>query len=231
MEKISYRRQLTILDPDLFADMSVCVIGLGGVGGNLVLTLKKHGIRRVVGFDGKLVSNVNPPCQVYLPRQVGRPKTEALAELVAYMQLGECELRHEYVTPDTELGDVVFLCIDHQMELRKHIAHAIFNRSQKTKLLIETRVDSNFIVVHSVIPNDLNHKEMWDHFWFPDTEAENDGGCAEPVSFGATSQYAAITAFSQMVQWFGNGARNLTTVPDNQIRIRMRPFEVTTTQW
>jgi hypothetical protein len=231
MEEVNFGRQLTILDPERFSKLSVDVVGLGGVASFLMLLLLKNGMPNVRGHDAKAVSAFNPPGQLYGRRHIGMQKADALQDIVADLSCATFEKSLAFVTPETEFGDVVFLCIDHQMELRKQIVHSLFARTPMTKLLIETRVDANFVVIQTVVPANSDHREMWDHYWFPDSEAENNGGCTEPVSFGAASCCAAVFALSQMVQWFGNGERDLTIAPDNLITIRMRPFEATVDQW
>lgn len=231
METISFARQITIFDPERFREVRVDVAGLGGVGGAIMMHLLKHGVRAVHGYDDDIVSNVNPPGQIYGSHDVGRAKTDALHDIVYRLSGSTFVKETSRVTPQTPFGDVVFLCIDHQMELRKKIVHSIFENAPQTKLLIETRVDANYVVIHTIVPSNKNHQEMWNHFWFPDSGAENNGGCAEPVALGVTSSCAAILAVSQMIQWFGNGERDLEVARGNQIRLRMRPFESEVHEW
>ena len=228
-QEVSYSRQAAVFEKGRF-DLSIDVIGLGGVASYLVLQLKKLGVADVRGFDAKVVATNNPPYQLYGPRHAGVEKAQALIEIVEYLSGGTFEARSEYASEKTLFRDVVFMCVD-SMETRKQLMHSIFQRSGATRLVIETRVDANYVIVHTLVPSNADHREEWDHSWFADSEAQNNFGCADPVSLGATSSMAADVAVSQLIQWFGNGERDLSTAPDNQIRIKMRPFSAVVFQW
>ncbi len=68
---------------DLRAELAgtrVGIIGLGGLGSNAAVMLLRSGVRRMVLADFDVVELSNLDRQAYFLDQVGRPKTEALAE-------------------------------------------------------------------------------------------------------------------------------------------------------
>lgn len=71
------------LDPELrarLAECSVLIIGCGGLGSNAAEMLVRSGVGRLVLVDYDVVDETNLNRQFYFRDQIGRPKTEALAE-------------------------------------------------------------------------------------------------------------------------------------------------------
>lgn len=65
---------------DKFSAATVAVCGLGGLGSNIAIALARAGIGRLVLIDFDRVDITNLHRQQYKASQVGRLKTEALAE-------------------------------------------------------------------------------------------------------------------------------------------------------
>ena len=78
---IDYWRQLDILQPDDLV-RPITIIGVGGIGSPVALALTKMGCRRLTLFDPDTIEPHNLPNQLYRLRDVGRPKVEALADLL-----------------------------------------------------------------------------------------------------------------------------------------------------
>jgi sulfur carrier protein ThiS adenylyltransferase len=62
------------------AEKTVGIIGLGGLGSNAAMMLLRSGVLRFVLADHDVVEESNLNRQLFFPDQLGRPKTEALAE-------------------------------------------------------------------------------------------------------------------------------------------------------
>ncbi len=79
----------------------VAIAGLGGLGSNIAVMLARSGIGKLLLVDFDVVDVTNLNRQMYLIRHLGRPKTEALTELLyeinPYM---EYESRCVKVTPE-----------------------------------------------------------------------------------------------------------------------------------
>ncbi len=217
---MNFSRQESRFNPAQFA-LKVAVIGLGGVGGDVVYELVKHGVSGVVGFDHDTVAPENPPGQLYRVRDAGQQKATVLRDIVVEFADGEFTGFAHKVIEELPEADVLFLCVD-DMGARKSIMHAAF-RSTGVRLVIETRVDADSVVVFTVIPQNVEHQELWDHYWFPNEEAENNGGCSVPTSLGVTSSIAAQIAVNQLFNWFGNGEKDLALVSDHHIVVTLRP--------
>ena len=73
------------LSPDQLATMRAARVGIagaGGLGSNAALMLARSGVGNLVLVDDDVVDASNLNRQQYWPRHVGRPKVEALAELL-----------------------------------------------------------------------------------------------------------------------------------------------------
>ncbi len=226
---MNFSRQVTRLDPRKF-NLAIAVIGLGGVGGDVVYELVKHGVKGVTGFDFDTVSPENPPGQIYRVRDCGLPKSEVLQHIVTEFADGSFAGFSREIAEVLPEADVLFLCVD-DMDARKRIMHAAF-QSPMVKLVIETRVDADSAVVFTVIPTVAEHQELWDHYWFPNEAAENNGGCSVRTSLGVTSSVAAQIAVNQLFNWFGNGEKDLAYANDHHIVVTLRPrFTGKATTW
>lgn len=72
-----------IPDPELRARLDVArvaIVGCGGLGSNVAAMLLRSGIRNLTLIDFDIVAEDNLNRQMFFRDQIGRPKTEALAE-------------------------------------------------------------------------------------------------------------------------------------------------------
>ena len=113
---MNFHRQLDVLDVPRLARTPITVIGAGAVGSFTVLALAKSGAERITVYDDDTVESHNMPNQWYRLADLGRPKVEALKELVREMTGVEIEIRFERFTdqPATE----VTICAVDNMDMR-----------------------------------------------------------------------------------------------------------------
>ena len=97
-----------------FSSAMVAVCGLGGLGSNIAIALARAGIGKLILIDFDRVDITNLHRQQYKADQIGRYKTEALAdnlrEIAPYIEL---ELHTERITEDnavTLLRDADIIC-------------------------------------------------------------------------------------------------------------------------
>lgn len=67
---------------------SVLILGLGGIGSNTAIGLARSGVGRLILVDFDTVESSNLNRQQYRMDQIGRKKTEAMAENIKAMGLG-----------------------------------------------------------------------------------------------------------------------------------------------
>lgn len=99
---------------NLFSSATVAICGLGGLGSNIAITLARAGIGKLILIDFDRVDITNLHRQQYKANQIGRYKTEALAEnlleIAPYMEIATIT---ERITEDNVcslLKDVDVVC-------------------------------------------------------------------------------------------------------------------------
>lgn len=130
-------------DPALRARLGashVAIIGCGGLGSNAAAMLVRSGVRTLTLIDFDVVEPSNLNRQMYFVDQLGRPKTEALAETLLRIdpQL-TLTLHQECVTsatlPQLVTGvDVVIESVD-RAEVKAMIANTVLSRMPDTPLV------------------------------------------------------------------------------------------------
>lgn len=66
--------------PELLSNKVIGIAGAGGIGSNVAMLLVRSGARKIAAADFDTVEPSNLNRQFYFSDQIGRPKTEALAE-------------------------------------------------------------------------------------------------------------------------------------------------------
>jgi len=73
----------TMSEPEMrarLAESNVAIVGCGGLGSNVAAMLLRSGVRTLTLIDFDVVEESNLNRQLFFRDQIGRPKTEALAE-------------------------------------------------------------------------------------------------------------------------------------------------------
>ena len=99
---------------EVIRQTEVTICGLGGLGSNIAIALSRCGIAklRLIDFDCVDISNCNR--QQYFLSQVGKKKTESLAEIIGMinpfveLELYDCRLSEQNM--GEILKDSLFIC-------------------------------------------------------------------------------------------------------------------------
>jgi molybdopterin/thiamine biosynthesis adenylyltransferase len=75
-------RQLDLINPDALAECSAILVGCGAIGSHLGRGLAHMGMPRILLFDADSVAPENLALQGFTIQDLGRPKVEALAEIL-----------------------------------------------------------------------------------------------------------------------------------------------------
>ena len=146
-----FLRQLDILDPEKLARLTVTVIGAGAVGSFTTVALAKMGLSDLTVYDDDLVTDHNLPNQFYREVDVGRPKVEALAEIVqAFAGIGIKAGQERYT--DQPLSGLVVSAVD-SMEARRTIWRRV-RMNPAVDLFIDARLGAEVARVFTVDPTD-----------------------------------------------------------------------------
>lgn len=174
-------RHDAVFDKTAFAE-KVHLIGTGAVGSHVAMQLSKLGVgtheQSVFHlYDGDAIESHNVANQAYMVSDVGKLKAETLVQKCVEWSNGIMPVAHpQFVREKLPLSGVVMTCLD-TMEARKHIGETSIWGNPDVKLLIDTRMDLNTVVVFTVDPNNEKHVALWNKYWFPDALASDAPGC------------------------------------------------------
>lgn len=177
---IDYWRQLDFVTPDQL-DVDVHVVGVGGLGSPIALALAKLGCPRIHLYDPDSVEPHNLPNQVYRVRDVGRPKVEALAELLQ-------EFVPAAVTPHTEkvgvadLSGIVVSAVD-SMASRRAIWEGSVRYRTGVRLLVDARLGGEVGRVLAVLPASPIDVDRYEATLFADAAAYEDACTAQATIY------------------------------------------------
>jgi len=208
---MDYLRQLGLLDPHDIDKKSVTLVGCGATGSYVALALAQlgwgnspmgQGVLRV--FDGDVVEEHNLCNQAYEISHIGKPKVEALKEIILRKCGFEIETYNEMVDENTDKkliqSNYVFILTD-TMSSRKEIFEKFLQFSFKTDLVIETRMGLRDGRVYAFNPNSIDQKKYWVDSLYTDKEAEV-SHCGASASIITTVMYLASLASQRLVQHF-----------------------------
>ena len=163
-----FSNQTDIFDPSQHA-WPVTVIGLGGIGSMLVLKLAKLGVTRLRLWDDDLVELHNLPYQMYRPRDIGRSKAEATADILRDFGYTDVEAHAERISADTPLEGLVIAGVD-SMTSRQAIWEAV-QWNVNVPLYMDGRLGGEHVQLFTINPSDPEDVERYEKTLFTDEEA------------------------------------------------------------
>lgn len=194
-----YWRQLDLFSPEKFGDKEVHVVGVGATGSYVAYLLAKMGVRNIHVWDFDDVETHNLPNQVYRLKDVGRPKVDALKEIINDATGIEISAHNEAVTGGMSLRGIVFLLVD-SMNVRKDI----WSGSLKFKLLVELMVETRMAIdngrVYAIRPSRPADIKLWEGTLYSDEEAE-ESPCTSR-SIAPTVALIASLAVWKLIKFF-----------------------------
>lgn len=210
----------------------VHVIGVGGIGSEVVRGLIKLGVGRVNElhvWDDDTVAPHNLANQAYSLADVGMSKVAALGRHATSWSGVTLHEHRKRVEERVDLSGVVFVCVD-SMRARWELWWRNIKHNPRLSLCIETRMDATYATVHTLNPNEKEHVHQWERFWYPDEKTTDRFGCGGHVAVGPTAVLVANLALWQFIR-FAATRHGEEDALDNQIRLKLRPLSLTTYQW
>ena len=168
--RADYWRQLDVFDPSKF-NTPVVIIGAGATGGWTAIFLAKSGVENITVYDKDVIDSHNPPNQPYGINDDGKLKVSALKERIKMDTGIEINTFNEFVTKDTKLKGIVYVCTD-TMSSRKEIWENCLKYNIEVPLLVETRLGAEIGKIYTINPLDPNHIEKYEQTLYSDEEAE-----------------------------------------------------------
>lgn len=213
-------RHLSTFSPSAFGDRRVDVIGCGATGSRIALSIAKLGIQNIHIWDFDSVEEHNIPNQIFGMSDIGKKKTEAIAEIVKFTTGTEIETHDEKVDGSQKLGKVVFLLTD-TMSSRKEIWLKSLKYKTTTDLLVETRMGADNGRIYVVNPNKPRQIKAYEETLYTDAEAEV-SACGASVSVGPTAEMISGLAVWQLIRWFSI-EQGVDDELENEIIFSLRP--------
>ena len=162
-------RQMDICPPEKL-QFPIHVIGAGAIGSATVLTLAKMGCSNITVQDHDMLEEHNLPNQIAKPSCLGKPKVEALKELV--LELTEVKIGaigEKY--RNQSLKGVIISAVDN-MRTRKVIWKNV-KLNPQVSLFIDPRMGAEFARIYFIRPCDLVDIEFYESNLYSGKEAEN----------------------------------------------------------
>lgn len=187
MTQRDFSRGLDILDPNLFSNKKIWIIGAGGIGSNSAYVLSKMWLKvKVCDFDE--VDNVNTSSQFYSMDQLWKPKVEMLKENIKKMADEDIEIvnwKYEpWIFDDCQ---ILILALD-SLAVRKQVIETC----KDNQFILDTRMVKKIAqvnILYGIQRNSWLEKE-----WREDADENNAGiRCTEKaVAFNALGMAALV---------------------------------------
>lgn len=228
MNPIDITRHIDVFSPDKFGKRRIDVIGAGATGSRIVLSLAKLGLENIHVWDFDVVEAHNIANQAYGQSDIGKPKVEALRDLVKAQTGLTIQIHNERVNGTQQLGDVVFLLTD-TMASRKEIWQKGIRYKMRTKLMIETRMGADQGRVYTVNPTKPAEVKGWEGTLYSDEVAEV-SACGASITVGPTAEFLSGLAVWQLIRWSAIEGGKEDTL-DGEILWGLRPPYFMTRTW
>jgi hypothetical protein len=177
---MDFWRQTDLVDPDQLG-FPLTLIGAGGIGSPVALAVAKMGCRRITLYDPDIVEQHNLPNQVYRSRDVGRPKVEALAELLGEFAAPAVQAIQAAVAGQ-QLNGVVVSAVD-SMASRERIWRDSIRFRVGVPLYIDARMGAQVCRVLSVRPCDPDDVRRYEATLYADDAAAEDPCTAQAIIY------------------------------------------------
>lgn len=198
-----YYRQLDIFSPNKFGKKEVHVIGVGATGSYVALLLAKMGVSNIHVWDDDKVVSHNIPNQVFGPEDEGRPKVEALADIIKKTAGVNITTHQEKVAGKTKLKGIVFLLVD-KMGTRREIWEGAIKFNLKVDLMVETRMASDNSRVYAIRPNNPSDIRFWEQTLYDDEKVER-SACTNHSIAPTVALTASLAAWKLIKHFNGEG--------------------------
>jgi molybdopterin/thiamine biosynthesis adenylyltransferase len=167
MDETRFHRQLDLVRPEALR-IPVTVIGCGGIGSFAVLALAKMGCSVITVFDDDIVENHNLPNQYYKVADVGRPKVEALKDIVREFTEVEISAINEKLKGQTLSGGIVISAVD-SMDVRQTIWQRV-KYNPTISLYLDGRFGAEVLRLYSINPLDIDDIRLYEGSLYPSSE-------------------------------------------------------------
>jgi len=175
-------RQLDLLPMESLKE-EITIIGAGAIGSFTAFSLAKMGFDNLTVYDFDRVSEENMNCQWFRLKDIGKPKTEALRELV-YDFTGNMIKIKDRFDGHQELSGLVISAVD-SMAVRKLIWERV-KGNYKVRFLIDPRMASEYALTFVMRPNDYKDQKSYEKTLYTDENSVEEPCTAKAIMYSAT---------------------------------------------
>ena len=189
---LRYLRQLDAVDMTKLSNLKVTLIGAGSIGSTTAVWLGKMGVRHLTVFDDDLVETHNWSNQIYREADIGRPKCEALWDVMeVFCSYTPRIVLHPYV--DQPLTEVVISGVD-SMAARKAIWKSVRSKPE-VQLYLDARMGLETLVVHSVHPQVREERQTYVKTLCDDADAIQEACTARTICYTPLMAASILCSF------------------------------------
>lgn len=175
-----YWRQLDILNPNETRDRKIGIVGAGGIGSPLALLLAKMSFNNITVWDYDKIENHNIPNQLFRISDIGKPKVEALQDIIKDFTDTEINIVNEKWKG--ELRDILISGVDN-MEARKAMYKKAKENPDRCDLLIDARMGAELIRIYAIQPINPLDCEFYEKTLYPPEEAQELSCTAQAIFY------------------------------------------------
>ena len=192
-------RQLDLVSPDAL-ETPIHIVGCGGIGSFAALALAKLGCSHLHLYDDDGVEEHNVPNQLFRLADVGRPKVEALSEILEAFT-GTHPRPHLQRVEMERLQGIVVSGVD-SMATRKNLWWKAVRHRAGIPLYLDGRLGAEVCRLYAIRPADPDDIRCYEHTLYDDTQAA-------PVSCTAAAiiytGFAIASLIADQVKKFATG--------------------------
>lgn len=214
--------------PVIEAGHTISVVGAGSLGSQVVEALARLGLPNIEVFDDDVVEAHNVPNQAFGLAEIGKPKVDALAEIILRDTGIRITARRERYNGKQRLGSIVFCCPD-SMATRRLVFESGCRMKLHVQVLIESRIGVDQGRVYLINPCEPRHIDVYGSptILYPDQKASDRGAqaCQVQQTIGATAAIFANLAVTQFRNWWAvqNGSEDLL---DHETILMLNPIDL-----
>lgn len=219
--KVDYTRQKDWFDPDKHPDLHVVMIGCGGIGSPTAFNLAKLGVPSLTLVDFDLVEPHNLPNQMFKLDQVGKPKAQALKEIIEEFTPCEVEaVESKLEDADDYLHGIVVSGLD-SMAARKALWD-LLRYSMRTNLLIDGRIGGQDILVHTIRPAEVDDVDYYEKYCMYTDEEGVEAPCTARGIYDVSTKMASL--ITRNLRLWLTGGKVEQTITHNQLDLGIAKF-------
>lgn len=198
-QPMEFLRQLDLVNPETL-DLPIHLIGCGGIGSFTALVLSKMGVNHLYLYDPDDIEEHNLPNQLFRLKDVGRPKVEALREILEEFTGAPVEGLPVEVEARRMTG-VVISGVD-SMRARKAIWLRSIRYRASVLRYLDARMGAEVARIYAVNPTDPDDIRLYEKSLYSDEEAEVLPCTAAAISY---SGFAIASLIGNLIKRLANG--------------------------